>query len=229
MVYANSHYIKRDDSMKDKLFISTSPKRFSQNAVVGGFYSEPYIYIEGYYKASEFIISSALNDLENSSDLTFLFHPILFNYRHYVELHLKHLIKQTENLYSVLKELDSTRGELRESVTDQLTNTHRLNRLLDWLIERVQLVTDETLDKKILETIRQLDEMDPDGQNFRYAFRTNGKQSLPKQISTDIEIIRKRMVDVHNDLSWLDIWLHEEIQSACEFLYEYQREFQDYY
>lgn len=215
--------------MKDKLFTPTSPSKSYQNAVVGGFYSESYVYIEGYYRSSELMISSALNDTENFRDLTFLFHPILFNYRHYVELHLKHLIKQTESLYLVLKELDSTRGELRESVIDQLTHTHRLNKLLDWLVERILLVTDEAIDKKILKTIRQLDEMDPDGQNFRYAFRTNGKQSLPKQFMTDIEIIRRHMDDVHNYLSCMDVWLHEEIQSACEFLYEYQRELQDYY
>lgn len=208
--------------MKDKLFTST-PKKY-ESAVAGGAYCESYVYIEGYYRTSELIVLSILNNKNKFHQMQFLFLPLMFNYRHYVELHLKHLIKQAEKLYFALKIMGGTRGELNESVISQLTKTHGLETLLEWLKGRIKLVTDETLDEKLLKTIRQLNEVDSDGQNFRYSVRTNCKKSLPNQFSADIEKICSRMQDIHNYLSGIDIWLDEEIRSVYEFLYECQEE-----
>jgi hypothetical protein len=214
--------------MIKKIFSPKPPEKWweSKTAVVGGHFSENYAFMEGYYKASHILNSSALKEETKMSDLTFLFYPICYNYRHYVELSLKHLVEQLEKYYSILKELDSTYGKLEESVVPKLVGTHELDNLLRWYIERLKLVIeDPKINAEILKTIRQLIKYDHDGQNFRYPDRTSGDQGLPRQLWVDLEELCRHMKDVHDYLFGMGIWLDEEIQQAGECLFEYQREF----
>jgi hypothetical protein len=125
--------------MSDRLFAPASREDWHKNAVVGGFYSEPYILMEGYYEAANMLISSALDECNSTRDLTLLFYPICFLYRHYIELSLKYLISKSELLYAILDEMGYSKGILQEYRKEKLTSVHRLKTLLDWLRERIKL------------------------------------------------------------------------------------------
>jgi hypothetical protein len=210
--------------MSRKLFTAAPSNKWLRNAVAGGEYSTPYAYILGYYEAAETLAMAALRGGTQDT----LFFPICFNYRHYVELSLKHLIIATEKFYVVLEELGDTRGTLRESAQSEIINDHSLERLFRLLVERLQLVTDEKFDDTIRKTIMQLHGMDPDGQNFRYPRRTDDRLALPEQSAYDLEIIRRRMEEVYNYLSGLDIWLSENTSLALELLHEWQQQMPDF-
>jgi len=100
--------------MTDKLFVSAPSNRWSCTAVAGGKYSEPYAYMLGYYKAGKKLASLAIYERRNQD---ILFFPICFNYRHYVELTLKHLILSAEKYYFVLRGLEpeNVKSELGRS------------------------------------------------------------------------------------------------------------------
>lgn len=211
--------------MSDRLFTPASREDWHKNAVVGGFYSEPYVLMEGYYEAANILISSALGDGKSARDLTFLFHPICFLYRHYIELSLKYLIPKSELLYAILDEIGYTKGILQEYRKDKLTSVHRLKTLLDWLRERIKSTLGKPLPRGLIEVIEQFDGMDPDGQNFRYSLRTDGQQGMPQQFGADIGVIQRQMESAHSILSGLNDWLEEEIRLSGELLDMYRQEY----
>ena len=108
--------------MSDRLFAPASREDWHKNAIVGGFYSELYVLMEGYYEAANMLISSALDEGNSTRDLTFLFHPICFLYRHYIELSLKYLISKSELLYAILDEMGYSKGILKEYRQEELTS-----------------------------------------------------------------------------------------------------------
>ncbi len=205
--------------MSKKLFVPAPPSKWKQNAVAGGSYSAPYAYIAGYYQAAEILARSALQEGKQDT----LFFPACFNYRHYVELSLKHLIVTAERFYAVLDELGSAYGRLGSSAEALIINEHSLERLLRLLLERLGLVNDERFDDNVRISLIQLHNMDPDGQTFRYSYRTDGKLSLPDQGRYDLENIRTCIENVYNYLSGIDMWLHYNTDLALELLYELQQ------
>lgn len=204
--------------MSDRLFAPASREDWHKNAIIGGFYSEPYVLMEGYYEAANMLISSALDEGNSTRDLTFLFHPICFLYRHYIELSLKYLISKSELLYAILDEMGYSNGILQEYRQEKLTSVHRLKTLLDWLRERIKFTLGKPLPKELIDVIEQFDGKDPDGQNFRYSLRTDGLQGIPQQFGANIEIIQRQMESAHSILSGLNDWLEEEIRLSGELL-----------
>ena len=69
----------------DRLFISDEPD-FLNNAFLG---SNWIVYADGYMQAADNLVKQLLED-RHSQD--FLVYPIIFLYRHYIELCLKHII-----------------------------------------------------------------------------------------------------------------------------------------
>jgi len=110
-----------------------------------------------------------------------LFYPICFCYRHFIELDLKYLIAETESLYYVLEKCGPTRGELCESVVSKLADTHSLERLFNWLVVRLALVTDEPFPREVGDAIIDLHNFDPTSQVFRYPVSRGGKVHIPEQ------------------------------------------------
>jgi hypothetical protein len=211
--------------MSDRLFTPASREDWHKNAIVGGSYSEPYVFMEGFYEAAYMLISSALEDVNSTRDLTFLFHPICFLYRHYIELSLKYLIQKSELLYAILDELGYSKGILQEYRKDKLTSKHQLKTLLDWLSERIKFTLGKPLPKELIDVIEQFGGMDPDGQNFRYSIRTDGQQGMPQQFGANIEVIQRQMESAHSILSGLNDWLEEEILSSGELLDIFRQEY----
>lgn len=206
--------------MSDNPFSLASSGSWRPNAVAGGYYCHPYIFIEGYYKAADILSSSAINDSQRLSDLSLLFHPVCYSYRHFIELNLKYLIVKSEKLYSILEKLGSTKGKLAEYVEPKLVTTHKLEILLNWLNERSKFIDGKGLDKELRDVIMYLDDIDPDGQNFRFPSRTDGSSSFPNQFGSDLTILRKNMERVHSDFMGFDDYWGEQIREASELLHE---------
>lgn len=206
--------------MSSKLFVPAPHNKPERGVLVGGIYSTPYTHILGYYKAAGILGTSALEqeeDLKND-----LFFPICFNYRHYVELSLKNLLEQARRLCRCSCEnADEVCGDLTRETESRL-HGHSLQSLLDLFIRWFDLLTDREFDDTVRRTIAQLHAIDPDGQNFRYVSRVNGKLALPPTQNElfriyDLENVRRRMERVYQYLSGIDRWLYESINLALDF------------
>lgn len=207
--------------MQKKLFKPS--KIWYHNAVVGGKYSAPYAYILGYYLAAESLTKVAIE----SENLDILFFPICFNYRHYIELSMKHLIASTELFTNVSARLGYG-SEITNSVVSKIKNEHSLAKLLQWLIERLNKFSGEPFDSELRELINEFHNMDPNGQIFRYPVLKNGELSLPDQKNYDVENIRCQMEKVNNYFSGMDAWLEENTQLAIEMLHDFLQEMAEF-
>ncbi len=189
------------------------------NAVTGGEFSAPYAYILGYYSAAESLVQTSIE----SGQLDTLFFPICFNYRHFLELSMKHLIIGAEKFADISAELGY--GEkIPVSVAGKIKNEHSLEKLLNWLIERFEKISGEQFDNELKELIVEFHNIDPNGQIFRYPVLKDGSFSLPDHTNYDVENIRLQMGKVNNYLTGMDAWLDENSQMALEMLYEFQQE-----
>lgn len=189
--------------MGKKLFTTAPIKKASNNAIIGGPHASRYAYIHGYYEGATILANSAIK--KGPKDL--LFYPVCFNYRHYLELHLKSLIIGTEQLYFVMDELGDAKGKLDLSAQNQLDSIHSIECLFNLFKKRLDLVSDEIFDPVARKTIMQLHSTDSDGQAYRYHERTNKMPSLPEVKHYDLSNIVDRMKEVHDLLFGVDLWL----------------------
>jgi len=214
--------------MSKKVFRPAPPGKWHREAHIGDHHSTEYFCAQGYHRAANILTKEAVESREDPLKDA-LFFPICSNYRHYLELSLKKLILGLEKYYEVLEEFGETKGKLKESASSRVLGIHSLESLLSWLMERFALVTDEQFDPDSRDTIIAIHNMDPDGQNFRYPFRMDGKLALPTNVNYDLENIRSRMEKVELYLSGLDLWMHEESKSILEYAHEMQEYYQDHY
>lgn len=123
-------------------------------------------YAHGYRIAAEVLSEHAR---KGPGEETFLFYPIIFLYRHHVELMLKNLIVTFNE-----PGLRSITGS-QELGAEHLGNlrTHSLQALWDRLRPMVCALGDRVIRSEIIEGIsfyiQQLNEIDPQSVNFRYA------------------------------------------------------------
>jgi hypothetical protein len=153
--------------MNDSIFRPATRNQWQQNAVVGGLLSDEWAYARGYLDAADILVREALSE----GPLDLLFYPICFLYRHAAEVILKELVRDTERLIRILDELGEGRAAPvdKDELEDDLTKSHKLSALLERLMDRLDLVSDDQLPPDVPRAIRDLDAMDPTGQSFRYA------------------------------------------------------------
>jgi hypothetical protein len=137
-----------------------------------------YAYREGYLRGAQLLVRHVA---ETERDQDFLVYPIVFLYRHYIELTLKEIIARTPYLIE---------RDLSEAEKKHLTG-HRLDLLwsdfkplsgditkaggwVDLPIEDINGIDDY---------IRQISEIDPDSQRLRYSHLKKGEPSLPEQLT----------------------------------------------
>lgn len=139
---------------------------------------DEYAYREGYRRGAQCLVQ-AVGETERDQD--FLVYPIIFLYRHHIELALKRIIRQAPYLIE---------RPLTKLESDHL-NQHRL----DWLwhdfkpmaaaISRAagwdELPTEDV--EGIDDYIHQLYEVDPRSDSLRYAHSKKGDPSLPKELT----------------------------------------------
>jgi hypothetical protein len=209
--------------MKKQLFKKTSI--YKNTATVGGYNNTRYTYINGYYEAGKELVDISINEQVGTYKKDTLFYPICYSYRHYIELHLKSLIVETEILYDKMESLGYLKnGILSKKISDKLDNTHNLNKLFELFYERLNLVSDEKFPNDIKKYIKQMYDMDTNGQRFRYYIGTDKKTNFSKQEEFDIKNISTIMKEIYDLLWGVDGWLDNYIQMSDDIIHDYEAE-----
>ncbi len=177
---------------------------------------DAYAYKAGYRRGAEILIEYVG---ERHRDQDFLVYPIIFLYRHHVELMLKRIIRRAPHVI----------GPSLSEKEKQHLDRHRLDLLWEDLKRMLPAVyktagwdeSDATDIERIGEYIRQLSEMDADSFSFRYAHSKKGDPSLP----TDLKNINLRYFG--ELMGWVADYLYgldEAIGSMAETKFEMEAE-----
>lgn len=141
--------------------------------------SDPDAYTHGYRRAAEYLVKCALT---NQRDCNALAYPIVFLYRHHIELALKRIIWCVPGILS---------RELTDQERKHL-NSHQLKPLWDDLEPIFGSICKAVNWKKpkaadlygAREYIRQLSEVDPSSESFRFWKLKSGASSLPANLDS---------------------------------------------
>jgi hypothetical protein len=158
------------------------------NACLNYTWSPESFYTEGYRVAAR---SLANQVLETCRDQDILVFPIVYLYRHHLELILKRLIV----LGSSILERKLSEVEIRhleKHRLDLLWNNFRP--VLDAVCKEVGWKTPSQEDVEGVNSyIRQLTEVDPESQSFRYALSKKGVPSVPHLKHINIRVLAEGM------------------------------------
>jgi hypothetical protein len=179
--------------------------------VASGF--DDIIYQDGYRQAALHLVEHLCY---KGSGQDFLVYPIIYLYRHHIELTLKSIIRTA---YSLLDEAVTGKS------SDPLTQ-HDLSKL--WALARpllnaVSKIADNSafpLDdlEGIDSYIRQMHEHDPDGQRFRYPTTRKGTPSLRSDLtSINIRDLSNALEKLADYLEGTDNWLGDLIEAKAGY------------
>jgi hypothetical protein len=180
---------------------------------------EEFAYREGYRRGANRLVEYVCAE---ARDQDFLVYPIVYLYRHHVELILKRLILLTANLAN---------EELTEKCSKDLEH-HRIDELwndLKFLLTKTKIQQDcgLTLDSEdvsgVDSYIKQLSKLDPDSQRFRYAHLKNGASSLPDGLEhINIAVFGSHMESLCTYLDGIDTCLDHMLEMRDEMEAEYR-------
>lgn len=155
----------------EKLFRGDLPGREKNSCLT----RDEYAYSEGYRRGARVLVQAAV---EAAGDHGPLVYPIVFLYRHYIELVLKRIIRQSP--YLIDRAL--TDAELKHLKRHRLDDLWRDFKPMAGTISRAagwdELRPDDV--EGIEDYVRQITEIDPDSYSLRYAHSQKGDPSLPK-------------------------------------------------
>ena len=183
---------------KGDILFRTDPSDVRTNASLHSPGSE-FFYAKGYRTAARLLTEQVI---ETGIDKNVLVFPILYLYRHHIELILKHLTAVGAYL------LDK---ELSKDETDKLSK-HRL----DWLWNNFRPILEKVCKEVgwkpptkediegIHSYIRQMTDADPEGQGSRYAASKKGEPSMPHLTNFNIRVFADGMERLGNFLEGLD-------------------------
>ncbi len=193
------------------------------NASVSG--ATDYAYAEGYRLAGRIVADHVI---QNRWDADFLVYPIVFLYRHNVELQLKRLIPMGAFLVNhVISEADQK----------VLQSSHRLNQLWALLEPILRKATKEAFKMTSADIdgigwyVRQLHDIDEGSFSFRYMVTKSGAPSIDKDKLPHINIgvLAEGMEKLTGYLFGLGEAFHEALQVKCEMEDEARAEATEYY
>ena len=149
--------------MANSIFSSDSAD-WTLNACVNYLHNPLILYIEGYKKAADKLIQEVKKE---SIYLDILVYPILFLYRQYIELQLKHLIQESKTLLEKKKGNSSLTHHNLLDLWNSV-NSHMRDIIEEYNYNEIkEYITKEDI-KKINEIIREFDKIDPNSFSFRY-------------------------------------------------------------
>ncbi len=184
---------------KDSLWRGDVPN-WRDNACFGGRASSfAGAYAEGYLRGARFLVEKVL---EERSGQDFLIYPIVFLYRHHIEIMLKGLIQRCPFL------------DLHPLTSDE--KKHLRGHNLDFLWKNLQprLATIIRLagwkpllqEEEVTGYLCDLSAMDPHGEAFRYAHNNKGGPSIPSGVGlADMRHFSERIERLINWLETLEI------------------------
>jgi len=157
------------------------------NACLNFGFSE-YAYRQGYWRAAKLLAEHVCN-MGRDQDL--LVYPLVHNYRHHVELTLKHLLALGSYL---------SNREITPQIRGLLWRSHSLTQLwgaLKPILFEVGAAVGWKPEKADIEGVesyvQQLSAADGGSYSFRYATDTNGNPSLPRMTHLNIYVFASHM------------------------------------
>lgn len=208
--------------MQKKLFQAAPIKNSSHNVIVNSeYYSTRYAYIDGYYEGAKILVDSALTRKQRDKEI--LFFPICFNYRHYLELHLKSLIELTDELYLKMQKLGYVKKNLLNTSSERsLDQEHSIGILFQYFEKRLKIVAQnsEIFDPNIRKYIMQFHSIDSDGQKFRYHITKKEQTNFSTTEKFDLKNIAELMEKIKDLLYGVDCWLEHYISMSDDMIDE---------
>ncbi len=157
------------------------------------------IYEEGYKEAGD-IVSKYVNENKFFQDA--LIYPIVFLYRHYIELALKDIIGNVKKLL---------KGEY------EIPTGHDINRLWNEAKEFLKQI-DETNNPKELavveDILKQLSKQDPTSETFRYHIYKNGNATIRNLTSINIRNLSEVVDALHSYFFGVQSFIGEALNSV---------------
>lgn len=175
------------------------------------------LYQDGYRQAALRLVDHAC---ANEKEQKFLIFPIIYLYRHNIELTLKSIIRTA---YALLDQAVTRKSE-------KTLAQHDLSRLWDLarsLMNPVSKVADNSVfpsdDLEGIDSyIQQLHQHDPNGQHFRYPTTTKGAPSLrPGLTGINIRDFSDALEKLSNYLEGTDNWLSELVEAKAGYQARY--------
>lgn len=170
------------------------------------------VFAEGYWHAA----SNLAKDLLSGPKFPdYDAYPVVFLYRHSLELYLKNVIYKAV-LLMALKGMDR--------IDTKLYNNHNLiilARLAAAILQRL-FPADMSLQQiadKMLRVSSELSDIDPDSYAYRYPIDTQGGYSTPRHQAVNLKALSRTMDDLLEDMDTLDFGFQVETSQAQE-IYE---------
>lgn len=163
-----------------------------------------YGYYEGYKNAGDILVSYVDSQKSNQDTLVF---PIVFMYRHYLEL----ILKEINRISSIILEKDCLK-------------THDLDIL--WNVDKkdYEKISGERISKTDLymidNFIKQISYIDKKSDSFRYPIHNDGSQSLEGITHINLMQFSEYMNTIYSLLNGLSAYLHEVLDYVLERRYE---------
>jgi hypothetical protein len=172
------------------------------------------IYAHGYRRAADELVDRV--EGEPPDDVLLL--PIVFLYRHYVELTLKDLVLRLVSL-------------CRIGIDPKQLTTHKLLPLWESVKAHLYCIREEMQDKEIVpaldKLLLELSDLDPDSMHFRYAVNKDfAEMVLPRSVS--MEHLRSTMEKIYNGFAYIEAGIDME-WDARQFDAELQAEIEGFY
>jgi hypothetical protein len=181
-------------------------------------------YTEGYRRGARLLVEYVV---DRARDQDYLVYPVIFLYRHHIELALKNIIMQA--LYLLGRKLSSTeKTHLEQHRLDLLWAD--LKPILKGLCETARWKPLDSEDVEGIDNhIRQLSELDPDSYRFRYTHSKKGDPSLPPEVKQiNLRHFAELIEHLVDYLGGMDTALYSLLDFKAEMEAEYRREMADY-
>ena len=158
------------------------------------------LYADGYRHAAELI----LNSIQNAPTDDELLYPVIYLYRHFLELELKSLVVASSTLSP------------QQIVIEDLNREHDVHKL--WLkceanFQYVPLEFGPEIVGTVGSCIKEISDIDPLSQAFRYAVDRKGNQTLGRITEVDVLNLKEVMTRIRNFLVVVEETVLEEKDS----------------
>lgn len=179
--------------------------------VASGF--DDIIYQDGYRQAALRLVEYLC---DKGSGQDFLVYPIIYLYRHHIELTLKSIVRTA---YSLLDQTVTDKRSHPLTKHDLLKLWELARPLLDSVCEIADNSAFPLDDLEGLESyVKQLHEHDDDGQHFRYPTTTKGTPSLRPGLTTiNIRNLSNALEKLADYLEETDNWLGDLIEAKAGY------------
>jgi hypothetical protein len=145
-------------------------------------------------------------------------YPILFLYRHALELYLKAVVYQGALLLGLVAEetLDTKKLFRKHQLSLWLPHVEAIFRVQGWAFDGTGLNSFDDFE----ELVHSLDGIDPESYAFRYPIDSQGQPYLPRHFVLNVVSFARNMDGLLSALDGAATGLREDFQLAAEARYE---------